>query len=120
MALDRQQFRTGVRARTAPGQLGERGVHLGSLGPEGYSGLWTGKTEWNGPGVKKALETMVRVLGYVNADHWALAVPIARTHSIIGSMVVTRNAYPREALVETILRFIEEDLSAPRERGLLD
>jgi len=35
-------------------------------------------------------------------------------------MVVTRNAYPREALVETILRFIEEDLSAPRERGLLN
>ena len=60
------------------------------------------------------------LVGYINADHWALAVPIARTHSIIGSMVVTRNAYPREALVETILRFVEEDLSAPRERGLLN
>ena len=28
---------------------------------------------------------------------------IARTHPIIGSMFVTRNAYPREALVETLL-----------------
>jgi hypothetical protein len=48
--------------------------------------------------------------GYINADHWALAVPIARTHSTIGSLFVTRNDYPREALLEAILRFIEEDM----------
>ena len=52
------------------------------------------------------------LVGYINADHWALSVPIARTHPIIGSMFVTRNAYPREALVEALLRFVEEDLSA--------
>ena len=52
------------------------------------------------------------LVGYINADHWALAVPIARTHSTIGSIFVTRNAYPREALVEALLRFVEEDLSA--------
>ncbi|MFL9960737.1 hypothetical protein PQR02_06325 [Paraburkholderia sediminicola] len=51
------------------------------------------------------------LLGYVNADHWALAVPIARTHDMIGSLFVTQNAYPREALTEAILRFLEEDLS---------
>lgn len=51
------------------------------------------------------------LLGYVNADHWALAVPIARTHRTIGSLFVTQNAYPREALTEAILRFLEEDLS---------
>ena len=60
------------------------------------------------------------LVGYLNADHWALAVPIARTHSIIGSMLVTRNAYPREALVEALLRFVEEDLSESPERGLLN
>jgi hypothetical protein len=49
--------------------------------------------------------------GYINADHWALAVPIARTHSTIGSLFVTQNAYPREALMEAILRFVEEDLA---------
>jgi hypothetical protein len=38
------------------------------------------------------------LVGYVNADHWALAVPIARTHDTIGSLFVTQNAYPREAL----------------------
>ena len=52
------------------------------------------------------------LVGYVNADHWALAVPIARTHTTIGSLLVTRNAYPREALLEALLRFIEEDLTA--------
>ena len=29
------------------------------------------------------------LLGYVNADHWAIAVPIARTHTTIASMFVT-------------------------------
>jgi hypothetical protein len=51
------------------------------------------------------------LVGYVNADHWALALPIARTHSTIGSLFVTHNAYPREALTEATLRFVEEDLS---------
>jgi dienelactone hydrolase len=51
------------------------------------------------------------LMGYVNADHWALAVPIARTHATIGSLFVTQNAYPREALVEALLRFVEEDLT---------
>ncbi|HEY2020334.1 hypothetical protein [Paraburkholderia sp.] len=51
------------------------------------------------------------LLGYVNADHWALAVPVARTHPTIGALFVTQNAYPREALVEAILRFVEEDLA---------
>lgn len=50
------------------------------------------------------------LVGYLNADHWALAVPIARTHSTIGSMFVDKNDYPREALFEALLRFIEEDL----------
>jgi hypothetical protein len=52
------------------------------------------------------------LVGYLNADHWAIAVPIARAHSTIGSMFVTQNAYPREALMEAILRFVEEDLAA--------
>lgn len=52
-----------------------------------------------------------RLVAYVNADHWALAVPIARSHSTIGAVFVTQNAYPREALTEALLRFIEEDLS---------
>lgn len=50
-------------------------------------------------------------LGCVNADHWAVSVPIARSHPTIGSTLVTKNDYPREALLEAVLRFIEEDLA---------
>ncbi len=52
------------------------------------------------------------LLGYLNADHWAIALPIARAHDTIGALFVTQNAYPREALLEAILRFVEEDLAA--------
>lgn len=51
------------------------------------------------------------LLGYLNADHWALAVPLNRTHPTIASLFVTQNAYPREALLEALLRFVEEDLA---------
>jgi len=50
------------------------------------------------------------LVGFINADHWALAVPIARSHSFIGSTFVDKNDFPREAMVEAILRFVDEDL----------
>lgn len=49
---------------------------------------------------------------FVNADHWALAVPVARSHPFIGSTFVNHNDYPREALMEALLRYVEEDLGA--------
>ncbi|MBI3975675.1 MAG: carbohydrate ABC transporter substrate-binding protein [Armatimonadetes bacterium] len=42
-----------------------------TLGPEGYRGLWSGKTSWAGAGVKQALENYAKILGYVNTDHAA-------------------------------------------------
>ncbi len=56
------------------------------------------------------------LVAYVNADHWALAVPVNRSHPVIGSMFTTENAYPREAMLEALLRFIEEDLNATTKR----
>lgn len=50
------------------------------------------------------------LIGFMNADHWALAVPIARSHTFIGSTFVDQNDYPREAMIEAVLRFVEEDL----------
>jgi hypothetical protein len=52
------------------------------------------------------------LVGYLNADHWAIALPIARSHTTVGSMFVTESAYPREAFLEALLRFVEEDLDA--------
>jgi hypothetical protein len=51
------------------------------------------------------------LIGCVNADHWAVVVPIARSHQTIASTLVTKNDYPREALLEALLRFVEEDLA---------
>ncbi len=57
------------------------------------------------------------LVAYLNADHWAVAVPIARTHTTIAAMFVTQNAYPREALAEAVLRFVEEDLELSQRPG---
>jgi hypothetical protein len=56
------------------------------------------------------------LVAYLNADHWAIAVPIGRTHTTIAAMFVTQNAYPREALAESVLRFVEEDLELSTRR----
>jgi hypothetical protein len=61
------------------------------------------------------------LVAYVNCDHWALAVPVNRSHPVIGALFTTQNAYPREALLEAVLRFVEEDLNTaeqPTTRGL--
>jgi hypothetical protein len=52
-----------------------------------------------------------KLLAYLNADHWAVALPISRSHPIVGTLLVTDNDYPREALFEAILRFIEDDIA---------
>lgn len=51
------------------------------------------------------------LLGFLNADHWAVVVPVARAHPVIGSTLANHNDYPREALLEAVLRFVEEDLA---------
>jgi hypothetical protein len=50
------------------------------------------------------------LLGFVNADHWAVVLPIQRSHAVIGGLLVTQNDFPREALLEAIMRFVDEDL----------
>jgi hypothetical protein len=51
------------------------------------------------------------LMGYVNADHWAAAVPIAEEHPFIGRHFVDKNDFPRTAVAEAIMRFVEEDLA---------
>lgn len=50
-----------------------------------------------------------KLLALVNADHWAVAVPVARSHTVIGGTLVDQNDFPREAFLEAVLRYIEED-----------
>ena len=56
----------------AAGHLFET-VLLGTLGAEGYNGLWTGATQWTDPKVTEALENFKKMLAYVNTDHAALS-----------------------------------------------
>ena len=51
------------------------------------------------------------LLAYVNADHWSMMVPVARSHGFVGATFVNQNALPRELLLEAVLRFVEEDLA---------
>ncbi len=50
------------------------------------------------------------VVALLNADHWAVAVPVARSHGVLGSTLVNHNDYPREAMLEALLRYLEEQL----------
>ncbi len=50
------------------------------------------------------------IMAIVNADHWAIAVPVARSHPLAGGTLVDQNDYPREAFLEAMLRYWEEDL----------
>ena len=50
------------------------------------------------------------LLGYVNADHWAIAMPISRDMPLVADAFIDRNAFPREVLLEAIVRFVEERL----------
>lgn len=52
------------------------------------------------------------LLGFVNADHWAVALPISRDRPVLAATVINRNEFPREVLLEAIVRHVEEQLLA--------
>jgi hypothetical protein len=52
------------------------------------------------------------ILGYLNADHWAISAPFNRNHPFISSIFTDKNAFPREILLEAIVRYVEEDLNS--------
>jgi glucose/mannose transport system substrate-binding protein len=64
-------------------------VLLGTLGADGYNGLWTGDTDWAGPEVTKALETFKQMLSYVNSDHTSLTWDQANALVISGDAAMT-------------------------------
>lgn len=52
------------------------------------------------------------LVAFTNADHWAMAIPVDRSHSFIGKTFVNHNDFPREAFFEALLRYVEEDLAS--------
>ncbi len=59
-------------------------VLLAELGPEAYTGLWDGTTDWEGPGVTAALEHFATLLELSNADRDGLDWPDATQRVIDG------------------------------------
>jgi glucose/mannose transport system substrate-binding protein len=64
-------------------------VLLGTLGPDGYQGLWTGDTDWKSSDVTQALDTFKKMLSYVNSDHSALTWDQANDLVISGEAAMT-------------------------------
>jgi hypothetical protein len=50
------------------------------------------------------------LLGYLQADHWAVLLPIDRSHETVAKAFFNQNDFPREILFETFMRYVEEDL----------
>jgi hypothetical protein len=51
------------------------------------------------------------LLGYPNADHFAVAMPFSRQRSPLLAALIDKNDYPRTALLEAAVRYVEEDLA---------
>lgn len=48
------------------------------------------------------------LLGYLNGDHWAVALPFNRSSSLQAIPLRINNAFPREVLMDAILEFVSD------------
>lgn len=54
-----------------------------------------------------------KLLGYVNADHWSVAVQMEDKFPFLAHRSVGKHPFPQRALLESILIFVEHDLNQP-------
>lgn len=54
------------------------------------------------------------LLAYLQADHWAVAIPLERRRHGVVRFFANHNDFPREILHEAIARYVEERLSEAR------
>lgn len=50
------------------------------------------------------------LLGFVKADHWAVAMPFSQDAPLLSAVLINKNEFPREVLLEAIIRTVEENL----------
>jgi hypothetical protein len=51
-----------------------------------------------------------RLMAFVNSDHWAAAVPISHHNRLLETFIADKNPFPREVLLEAMVRHVEENL----------
>lgn len=64
-------------------------VLISSLGPDAYSGLWTGDTDWSSSDVTAALEDYKTLMSFTNTDRSGLDWPDAATYVTDGRSAYT-------------------------------
>ncbi len=52
-----------------------------------------------------------KLLTFVDTDHVAVAMPIARFHRATTALFINHNDFPREVMIESLLRYLKLDLS---------
>ena len=60
-----------------------------------------------------ALLPGARLLGYVNADHFAIALPFLQGMPLLANTLIDKNYFPRIPLVEAAVLYVEEILLSP-------
>jgi hypothetical protein len=61
-----------------------------------------------------------QLLGYLKSDHWSFVLPFSRNrHPFWRPLFNDHNPFPREILLESILRYVEADMSHPVLPGAL-
>jgi hypothetical protein len=57
------------------------------------------------------------LLGYANADHWAIALRMEDRFPYLAHRTQGKHAFPQYALLDSILQLVQEDLEASAARG---
>ena len=61
-----------------------------------------------------------KLLGYADADHWAVALPFSQNAKFLSRTLVNKNNFPREAMLEAMLRVIELSVDQRAEYSTTD
>ena len=48
------------------------------------------------------------ILAVVNADHWAIALPIAEKHQYLSKLLIDKNLFPRDVLLQAIIDYLAD------------
>jgi hypothetical protein len=54
------------------------------------------------------------LLGYLDADHWAVGLPLDTAQPLLAALFTEHNAFPRAAMLEALLRVVIADRAAHR------